>query len=127
MLLDSDINQSSPEDRDVPSKAWAITAGACMLPIYIVFSLFGMVGKGTAAALAAGTLVLAVKMHARFMGHLWFWAVIVLATILNACLIAFIPLPNRNYTFAIAAPFGYAEYLLIALCIGLIAKRVRAA
>ena len=96
-----------------------------MLPVYLMFSTFGMVGKGTAAAVAVGTLALAVKMYARLTHRWWFWCVIAAVATVNAFLIALVRLPNQNYSFAIVAPFGYADYLLVRLCIRTLEKRTK--
>jgi hypothetical protein len=95
-----------------------------MLPVYLVFSLFGMQGKGTAAACALCTVIIAIRLHLEFINRFWFWGVIASVAILNVLLVIYTPLPNKNYTFAIVAPFGYAEYLLIALCIRLAQRHV---
>jgi glucan phosphoethanolaminetransferase (alkaline phosphatase superfamily) len=90
-----------------------------MLPIYLGFSAFGLVGKGTAAACAVATLIIAVRMHIDHVRKAWFWAVIMAVAVVDVLLIVYVPFPNKNYTFPIVAPFGYLEYVLISACIRL--------
>lgn len=123
MFLDGDIDKDESRPEGIPSWAWTITAGVCMLPIYLVFSAFGLVGKGTAASVAALTLIIVVKLHSQYVRQFWFWGIIAAATVVNGLLIAYIPFPNKNYTFPIVAPFGYADYLLISACIRFAQKK----
>lgn len=94
-----------------------------MLPIYLGFSAFGLVGKGTAAACAVATLIIAARMHMKQVRKAWFWALIMVIAVADVLLIAYIPFPNKNYTFPIVAPFGYLEYVLISACIRIIDKK----
>ena len=96
-----------------------------MLPIYLGFSAFGLVGKGTAAACAVATLIIAVRMNIDHVRKAWFWAVIMAVAVVDVLLIVYVPLPNKNYTFPIVAPFGYLEYVLISVCIRLAEKKAR--
>ena len=125
MFLDGDIDRDSTMSDDFVSRGWAITLGVCMLPIYLAFSMFGLVGKGSAASVAVGTLALTVKMHAGLKRQWWFWCVMATAAVASVFLITFVPLPNQNYTFAIVAPFGYAYYLLIRLAITTVQRRAK--
>lgn len=97
-----------------------------MLPIYLAFSALGLVGKGTVAACAVGTLILAVRTHMDHIRLVWFWIVIVAMTVVDALLVAYVPFPNKNYTFPLVAPFGYLEYLLISSCVRLADKKTKA-
>lgn len=78
-----------------------------------------MKGKGTAAAIALGTLIVVLKLNSSSFKRASFWFVIAIATMVNTLLVALVPLPNRDYTFAVVAPIGYLEYFLIAYCIRL--------
>ena len=76
-----------------------------------------MPGRGTVAACAIGTLVIVIRMHGRFVRKWWFWTIIGIATIANTWLLIDFPFAEKNYTFAVIAPIGYIEYLLVAWCI----------
>jgi hypothetical protein len=121
--IDDDADAS--EANDAPNKTWAIVVGICLLPIYGVFSLFGMQGKGTAAAVAMGTIILSVRMHLKYKTKVWFWIIIALALATNALLIVLVSFPNKNFTLPVVAPIGIADYLLIVLFISLM-ERVNA-
>jgi hypothetical protein len=123
MFSNSDLDANSSRPEGVPSRGWAIAIGACMLPIYLGFSAFGLAGKGTAAACAVATLIIAVRMHMEHARKVWFWVLVVAIASVDVLLIVYVPFPNKNYTFPIVAPFGYLEYVLISACIGIFDKR----
>lgn len=123
MFSNNDLDADSSRPEGVPSRGWAIAVGACMLPIYLGFSAFGLVGKGTAAACAVATLIIVVRMHMEQLRKPWFWAVIIAMAVVDVLLIVYVPFPNKNYTFPIVAPFGYLEYVLISTCVRIIDKK----
>ena len=123
MFLNSDLDADSSRPEGVPSRGWAIGVGVCMLPIYLGFAAFGLVGKGTAAACAVATLIIAIRIHMEHLRKPWFWVVIMAVAIGDVLLIAYVPFPNKNYTFPIVAPFGYLEYVLIGTCIRIVGNR----
>src|ERR1700753_2481179 len=97
MFLNSETEDNDSES--TPSKAWAIILGICLFPVYLIFSAFGMLGKGTAAACALGVLIIAIRMNLEFINRVWFWCVIALIAVINILLVIYIPFPNKNYTF----------------------------
>jgi arginine exporter protein ArgO len=117
MILNGKIDDDDKPTDGTPTRAWAITLGICAIPVYIAFSAFGMDGKGTVAMIALITLIGAVRLHLEFKRRVWFWIVIALAAIANALIVICVPFPNKNYIFPVVAPLGFADYLLISLCI----------
>jgi hypothetical protein len=121
MFLNGEDNSESP---NIPARAWAITVGVCMLPVYLIFSSFGMRGKGTVAACALGTLVLLVRMHRELMSRSWFWVVMALLVALHGLFVVYAPFPNRDFMYAVVAPMGFTDYYLCTLLIKQVESRM---
>lgn len=118
------VDKVDSESTNTPTRAWAIAVGVSLLPIYLIFSFVGMPGKGTVAACALGTLIIVVRMHFKLRNKLWFWSLIALIAMANVFVVIWVPFPNKNFTYSIVAPFGIADYLLTALCIRTVERRM---
>ncbi len=81
-----------------------------------------MPGRGTVAACALGTLIVAVRMNLKWTRQPWFWGAVAGVAAINVLLIVYIPWPNRDFTYVIVAPFGFADYFLIVGCLRAVSK-----
>ncbi|HEY4357548.1 MAG TPA: hypothetical protein VGN16_17480 [Acidobacteriaceae bacterium] len=114
-LLDEEAEDTPSKNDRYPSRAWGLTLGVCLFPVYLIFSAFGMRGRGTVAACALGMLLLAAKIHSDKKSTAAFWIVLCLFALLNGLLVAFIPWPNRDYALPLVLPIGVCDYLLMSL------------
>ncbi len=122
MFLNEDSNLTRS---DVPTRSWAIAVGVCMLPVYIVFSSFGMRGRGTIAGCALATLVLLVRMHRELARKSWFWVVMAVIVVIHILLLIYTPIPNKDFVYAVVAPIGFADYYLCSLLIRMLDQRLQ--
>jgi hypothetical protein len=118
--IDDDPDTSYPNQ---PSKAWSIGAGLCLLPIYILFSAFGVPGKGNAAICFGGALIMVVRLRWNLRNRIWFWVTVSFLALLHAARVFLIPWPNKNYTLPILLPVGILDALAISYSIQLVAKK----
>ena len=95
---------------DSITRKWALLAGVCSSPLFIVFAYFGDPGRGQAAWVCA----ISVAVAARFLWDLrtraWFWITIAVIVLLHIPLILLVPWPLKQLTYVALLPAGLADF-----------------
>lgn len=108
------------------TRGWAIWAGICAAPLFILFAYLGDPGRGRAAWVSAGMIALAARLVWDLKNRVWFWVTIVVITLLHVPLILFIPWGDQSLPYVALLPMGLLDlgitYGIIRLVENAIAK-----
>jgi hypothetical protein len=76
-------NQGMEAPRKLTAKS-AYVAFLCAMPVLLVFSLLGRWEMGIGAAICSGVVFLVIRIRWDLRKHVWFWATIAFALLLQA-------------------------------------------
>jgi len=110
--------------KDAASRKFGAITGLCFAPIVFLSAISGHAGRGLAAAVFSGALLLAVRGRWELRNRVWFRVVVVSMVVLHLSLVIFIPWPNEFYAgMAIALlPVMALDYAVVYGCIRLLEK-----
>jgi len=114
--------ESTVTDREV--KIWGLIAIVLGAPIFLVVSHYSDSGKGRAAAVSVGVIVIAIRSFWDLRQRLWFWATIVLVILAHVVLIVYINWSSESVPAPALAPVGIVDFVII---YGLVASAKRLA
>jgi hypothetical protein len=98
---------------DSVTKTWALWAGICTSPLFILFAYFGDPGRGQAAWVCALAVAVAVRFLWDLRTHAWFWITVAVTVLLHIPLIALIPWPLKQLTYVALLPAGFADFAIV--------------
>jgi hypothetical protein len=94
---------------DSLTQGWAILAGICTSPLYILFVYFGDSGRGRAAWVSVGMIALAVRLVWDLNKRVWFWVTIAIIVAIHVPVILFIPWGDQNLSYVALLPLGLLD------------------
>jgi len=115
-------NTQSP---DAFSRKWLLVVILCMVPIFFAFVVLGDPGKGRAAAVSFGVVMVAIRTCWRMRKHLWFWVTAGILIALHVLLVLLIPWSDKSYPGLTLMPIGFADFLIMYGCFRLVEKLMK--
>jgi hypothetical protein len=94
----------------------------CLTPILIVFAVLGKIWIGFGAWMCSGLVSLVVRSRWDLRMHVWFWATIFLAGLLQIPIVLFVPWNDRGLTWITFLPVAAMDYGLVYGCVKLVEK-----
>ncbi|MHB1938320.1 MAG: hypothetical protein ACYCOR_17300 [Acidobacteriaceae bacterium] len=117
-MAKADINRSS----DVSVRKWLLLTMLTMLPVFLLFAYFGGAGRGRAAAIVAGVIMLVVGGQSDLKNQRWFWVTLTIIIAAHILLVLLIPWTSKSYPGPILLPIGALDYFIVWGCIKLVEK-----
>jgi hypothetical protein len=97
---------------DSVSRKWALLAGICTSPLFILFAYFGDPGRGQAAWVSAVAIAVAARFLWDLRGRVWFWITIAIIVSLHVPLIVLIPWPYKQLSSVALLPAGLLDFAI---------------
>jgi hypothetical protein len=97
---------------DSVTKKWAILAGLCTSPLFVLFTFLGDPGRGQAAWVSALSLATATRFLWDLRRHVWFWITIAVIAFLHVPLILLIPWPLKQLSYVALLPAGFLDFVV---------------
>lgn len=94
---------------DSLTRGWALLAGICTSPVYILFVYLGDSGRGRAAWVSAGMIALAARLVWDLKRRAWFWVTIAIIAILHIPVILLIPWGRETLSYVALLPLGLLD------------------
>ena len=104
---------------------WAIVAILCGAPVFFLFAYFGDPGRGRAAAISVGVMVIAVRACWDLKNNLWFWMTVAIVAGCHIPVVLFVPWTSKSYPGYALLPIGVLDFALIYGAIRLVDKAVK--
>lgn len=101
---------------------WGFIALLLSLPVAIVVSHLVDPGRGRAAGVALGLMILAIRVFWHLKQRAWFWMAIAALTIIHVVLIVVVPWTNKSFPAPALWPVGIADFAAICGFIKLVEK-----
>jgi hypothetical protein len=117
-MAEADIDRSA----DMSVRKWLLLTMLSMIPMFLLFTYFGDAGKGRAAAIATGAIMLAVGGRSSLKSQRWFWVTLTIIIAVHVLLVLLIPWTSKSYPGPILLPFGALDYFIVWGCIKLVEK-----
>lgn len=95
---------------DSITRKWAILAGICTSPIFVLFIHFGDPGRGMAAWACAGMISLAARFLWDLKDRAWYWITIAVIVLLHIPLILLVPWPLKRWSYVQLLPLGLLDF-----------------
>jgi energy-coupling factor transporter transmembrane protein EcfT len=116
---------NNDQSHDVSPRKWLLVTILCMVPVFLLFAYFGYPGKGRAAAIATGAIMLAVAGRSGLKSQRWFWVTLTIIIAVHVLFVLLIPWTSKSYPGPILLPFGALDYFIVWGCIKLVEKRAK--
>ena len=84
---------------DSVSKKWALLAGICTSPLFILFIYLGDPGRGQAAWVSGIAIALAARFMWDVRNRAWYWVTIAIIVLLHVPLILLIAWPLKQLVY----------------------------
>lgn len=113
------------EMEDVSSttvKIWGVVALLLYFPVESYVSSHFDPGRGRAAGIAFGLLVLAIRAFWYLRRHVWYWVTIVFLVAIHVVLVIRVPWSNRSLPAPALWPIGIADFAAVCGFIKLVEK-----
>jgi len=104
---------------------WAVIAMLCLSPLYILFIYLGQPGKGRAAWICSGVILISIKMRWELRKHVWFWITITILCLLHIPLVFLVPWTDKSMPGISLLPIAALDFGIIYGCIKLIEKAMK--
>jgi len=101
---------------------WGFIALLLSLPVAIAVSHFVDPGRGRAAGVALGLMILSIRVFWYLRKRPWFWMAVVALTVIHVVLIVMVPWSNRSFPAPELWPVGIADFAAICGFIKLVEK-----
>jgi hypothetical protein len=101
---------SSP---DLLTKKWAFLAILLAVPVFFLFAYSGDPGRGRAAAISVGVIVIAVRARWDLKNNPWFWTTVAIIAACHILLVLFVPWTSRSYPGYALLPVGVLDFAII--------------
>lgn len=92
---------------------WSLGAVLVTAPLYLLFSHFGEPGKGRAAWLCLGMLLIAIKVRWELRSYPWFWGTIALISVVEIPMVMFVPWTSKWIPAIVMLPFCLVDCLAV--------------
>jgi hypothetical protein len=107
----SESNSTKPPK--LLNRKWALIALLCGVPFFILFAYLGDPGRGRAALIAVGLLVLAARARWDLKEYAWFWVTLAILIALQVALVLLVPWTSRSYPGITLLPIGVVDYAIL--------------
>ena len=104
------------------TQRWAWTVTLSVMPILVLFALLGEPGKGIAAAVSVGVILIVGRVYWACKNNMWFWLVIIAFGLFHALLVFTVPWPNGGTRAFALLPIACFDYLTIYGCLKLVER-----
>lgn len=98
---------------DSITSRWGALVGLCCSPLFFVFAYFGDPGRGMAAMISSGLIVVLVKYFWDLRNRVWFWITIAFIVGLHVALVLLIPWPDNDYRGIQLLPFALLDFGIV--------------
>ena len=99
---------------------WAMLIAS---PVFIVFAVLGKLDEGIGVWICTGIVMGSAIIWWDLRRSGWFWMTILFACLLQVPFILFVPWGNKYMSFVSLLPFGFVDFAIVYLCMGLIEKK----
>ncbi len=97
---------------DSVTRKWALLAGVCTSPLFVLFLYLGDPGRGQAAWVSG----LAITVAARFLwdvrNRVWYWTTLAIIVLLHVPLILLIAWPSKQLSYVALLPVGFLDFVI---------------
>ena len=108
------------------SHKWQFVVILSLLALFLLFAVVGDPGRGRAAAISLGSIVVAARLRWDLKKYVWFWITLVVVAGLHIPLILLIPWTSRSYPGVVLLPTMLVDCAIVYGCIKLAEKVMKA-
>ena len=91
-----------------------VKIGAMLIPLFLLFILFGKADVGLTVFIVFGVILVAIKLRWRLRKYIWFWAIIALVAAVHVPLFLLVRWPQGSTpTLFYTMPFGILDFVII--------------
>jgi len=101
---------------------WSLKIVALLIPLFLVFSHYGLPGDGRAACISLAMLCIAIKVRPELNRDWWLWAAVGLLVMLHLPIIFLVPWSSKWIPSVVLLPFALVDCLADLLVIQSIEK-----
>lgn len=115
------------EDNPSPDavKGWAVVALVLSLPVAAAVEHYYDPGRGRAAGVAFGLMILVGRAFWYLRRHLWFWLTVAALVIIHLVLVVAVSWTNKSFPAPELWPVGFADFAAMCGFIKLVEKLMR--
>jgi len=122
-----EMNSAQSQD-DRLTRKWLLIIILCMTVPFVLFAFLGHdPGRGRAAAICTGVIMIAARARWDLRKHRWFWVVLTIISTFHVLLVLLIPWTSKSYPGLILFPVGVLDYALVYGIIKLVEKVAKGA
>lgn len=115
-------DEEMEDESSTTVKIWAVVALLLSFPVDSYVSGLFDPGRGRAAGIAFGLLLLATRAYWRLRWHVWYWLTIAVLVAIHVVLVIEVPWSNRSIPAPALWPIGTADFAMIYGFIALVDK-----
>ena len=110
-----ELNEISEQRRSFASltSRSGVLVGVCCSPLLLLFVYFGDPGRGMAAFISAGVIVIGVRYFWDLKNRVWFWMSIALVVGLHVALVLVIPWPDKDWRGIQYLPIALLDFGIV--------------
>ena len=86
---------------------------ACVSPVFLIFAYFGDPGRGRAASMSIGMMVIVFRKAWHLRSKPRFWLTLLVIATLHAVLLVYVPWNNKALPGVVLVPVGFVDYLVV--------------
>jgi hypothetical protein len=107
---------------DVFTRKWLTVAIVCTVPPFLVFALLGDPGRGRAAGISTGMILMVIRACRDLKIHTWFWVTAAAMVGFHVLLVLYLPWSDKSYPGYTLLPVGLLDFGIMYGCIRLVEK-----
>jgi hypothetical protein len=107
------------------TRKWLTVVLLSMVPLFFLFALLGDPGRGRAAAISWGMIMMAIRARWDLRRRGWFWVTAAVLVGFHAFLVQYIPWTDKSYPGYALLPVGLLDYGAMYGCIKLVEKVIK--
>lgn len=119
-------SETSGRPRNLLTKKWAVLAMLLATPVFFLFAYLGDAGRGRAAAVSVGVIILAARARWDLRREVWYWTAIAVVAACHIPLLLFVSWTEKNYPGYALLPIAVLDFAAIYGAIKLVEKAARA-
>ncbi|AEU36200.1 hypothetical protein [Granulicella mallensis] len=119
------VESKNTKSSNLLNRKWVLIALLCGLPFFVLFVYLGAPGRGRAALIAVGVVVLTARACWDLKEYTWFWVTLSITVAFQASLVLLVPWTSKSYPGITLLPVGVADYAIVWGSIKLVEKVAR--
>lgn len=105
-----------------PEGKFALLVILSEFAVFALFLVFGQPALGLSACISVAVLLIALRATWKLRERRWYWPAVVIAVLIQAPFILYVPLTNRAYRGTALSFLGVLDFVVVCGCITLITK-----